>query len=368
MNAPGTWSSRRRKSASGKLPAWSLVAGLALAAPAAAAPVTTSFAVTGAVNTPLTETLATLNLLPQGTAAVTYGSGGGPVSATFSGPTLWSVLGSAGLTPVPGAKNSSLRDVAVATGSDGYAVAFSGGELNPQFGGSRNPVLVGTTVNGAPLGQDGFARTVVPGDAAGGRYVSNLSQVNVVQAPDNPSAGGGVSTGFTLSGLVANPVAYTATTLAALPALTETVSYTAAGSLVTASYTGVTLWSLLTRAGLLTDPAIKNDELRFYVLATGSDGYEATFSLGELDPRFGGGGTAGLVAYASGGQPLGTDGFARLVVPGDSAGGRYVSNLVSLQVIDATAVPEPASAVLLGAATLGLLGAVRRRGSTSVVG
>lgn len=36
--------------------------------------------------------------------------------------------------------------------------------------------------------------------------------------------------------------------------------------------TGVPLWALLTAAGLMTDSAVKNDELRVYVLATGSDG------------------------------------------------------------------------------------------------
>ena len=317
-----------------------------LPAPVQAAP-TSSFAITGAVAMPGVETLPSLQALAQQAATVTYGTGSGPVSATFTGPALWSVLGSAGLTPVPGAKNSSLRDVAVAIGSDGYAVAFSGGELNPQFGGSRAPVLVGIGENGQPLGADGFARTAVPGDLAGGRYVSNLAQVNVLQAPNNPSLGGGVSSSLTLSGLVAHPASYDQSTLSALPATTESVSYTAAGQAVSGSFTGLPLWTLLTDAGLLTDPAIKNDELRDYVLATGSDGYEAAFSLGELDPRFGGGGSADLVAYAEAGLPLATDGFARLVVPGDAAGGRYVSNLVSLQVIDATAVPEPGSLALL---------------------
>ena len=44
---------------------------------------------------------------------------------------------------------------------------------------------------------------------------------------------------------------------------------------------------MLTAAGLITDPGVKNDILNYYVLATGSDGYEAIYSLGELDPMFG---------------------------------------------------------------------------------
>jgi hypothetical protein len=43
-----------------------------------------------------------------------------------------------------------------------------------------------------------------------------------------------------------------------------------------------------------------------------------------------------MVAYATGGQSLGTDGFARIVVPGDKQGGRFVSNIANIEVRDAT--------------------------------
>lgn len=97
--------------------------GLALAGPSVAQP-TTSFELTGVVDRPGTHALPDLQPLPARTEAVTFQTGRGPVSASFTGPTLWSVLGSAGLTPMPGARNSSLRNVVVATGSDGYAAAF----------------------------------------------------------------------------------------------------------------------------------------------------------------------------------------------------------------------------------------------------
>lgn len=94
--------------------------------------------------------------------------------------------------------------------------------------------------------------------------------------------------------------------------------------------------------------------LRKYVVAVGSDGYEAVFSLGEIDPMFGD--QQDLVAYADMDGQLGSDGpdgFARLVVPGDSAGGRYVSNLVGLAVFDAS-VPEPRSIALFVTAALAM--------------
>jgi hypothetical protein len=84
---------------------------------------------------------------------------------------------------------------------------------------------------------------------------------------------------------------------------------------------------------VLTNPAIKNDLLNFIVLATGSDGYTAVFSMGEIDPAFGN--QQDIVAYAdTDGQlgPNGSDGAMRIVVPGDMAGGRYVSNITSIQV------------------------------------
>jgi hypothetical protein len=57
---------------------------------------------------------------------------------------------------------------------------------------------------------------------------------------------------------------------------------------------------------------------------------------------------------------LGPDGFARVVVPGDDFGGRYVSNLVSLQVVDAV-VPEPGSLLLLASSLLAMPVLWRRR-------
>jgi hypothetical protein len=143
-----------------------------------------------------------------------------------------------------------------------------------------------------------------------------------------------------LGGAVADPTIVTPATLSALnQSTTETATYLAGSSPTTDTYTGVSLWTLIQDAGLLTDPSIKNDLLRFAVVATGTDGYRAIVSLGEIAPMFGN--QPDLVAYAdTGGQlgPGGSDGALRLVLPGDQAGGRYVSNLVSLQVIDATSM------------------------------
>lgn len=292
---------------------------------------------------------------PPTTQTVTYTAGGTPVTDTYTGTNLQTLVDAAGgFTPMPGVKNSVLRNYIVAVGSDGYQAVFAGGEFNPRFG--DRPYMAAYADTGGqlgPSGPDGFARMVVPGDLAGGRYVSNLVTLQARTAPSLPGTRGGVSNQFTLTGVV-HPGTYALPDLEALPATSLTATYLAGSTSVTDTYTGVSLWTLLSTAGLILDPTIKNDVLRQYVVAVGSDGYEAVFSLGEIDPAFGD--QPDLVAYAdTGGQlgPGGPDGFARMVVPGDIAGGRYVSNLVELAVFDASVVPEPASLVLLITSLLG---------------
>jgi hypothetical protein len=279
---------------------------------------------------------------PVTTESVTYTAAGVPVSDTYTGTTLWNLLADAGGVTTTTAKNDILSKYVIATGSDGYQAVFSLGEIDPMFG--NQPVLVAyadTAGQLGPKGSDGLARMVVPGDIAGGRYVSDLVSLQVVSLPEpGPTGAGGISPEATLSGAVADPTIVTPATLAALnQCTTETATYLAGSTPTTDTYTGVSLWTLIQDAGLLTDPAIKNDLLGFAVVATGSDGYRAVISLGEIDPQFGN--QPDLVAYSDKlGQlgPGGSDGALRLIVPGDHAGGRYVSNLVSLQVIDTTLI------------------------------
>jgi len=82
---------------------------------------------------------------------------------------------------------------------------------------------------------------------------------------------------------------------------------------------------------------VQNDSLRKYLVATGSDGYQVVVALSEIDPQFGN--QPDVIAVAFNGGSLGQDGLIRLVVPGDIFGGRYVSNLVSLEVLDSDTSP-----------------------------
>ncbi|HOB60783.1 MAG TPA: molybdopterin-dependent oxidoreductase [Candidatus Competibacteraceae bacterium] len=143
---------------------------------------------------------------------------------------------------------------------------------------------------------------------------------------------GGVSDSFTLSGGVTNQKTFTLETLQQYtPSKLDVWYYTGKGPVQT-SYIGVLLADLLNEAVVVTDPAVKNDILSKYVLVRASDCYEVVVAVAELLSSFGG--DQIMVAYATGdGQLLSSDGMARLVVPGDKSGGRYVSNITTIQVL-----------------------------------
>ena len=341
-----------------KWTAATLMAAALWAGPALAVP-TTAVNVFGQVGTPTSFDGTALGALPQTTETVTYTSAGSPVTNTFTGPSLWGVLqASGGITTNPAIKNDILRKYVIATGSDGYKAVISAGEISPKFGNKPDLVAIGDTAGRLP-GADGVARTVAAGDKAGGRYVSNLASLEVGSGPVQLGTGGGPSTQFVVQGAVGTFMTFDLAALQSLTPYTQSVTYTTGTTTVSDTYTGALLWDVLGRAGITTNPAIKNDILRKLVTATGSDGYQVDFSAGELSPTFGN--APILVAYSDiNGDIAGGSGFARLVVPGDLAGGRYVSNLTSLTVSDPTLVPEPASAVLLVAGLIGAV-SVRRR-------
>jgi len=143
---------------------------------------------------------------------------------------------------------------------------------------------------------------------------------------------GGVSNHFRVTGEVQHRTDFDLEKLEALPVTNENVWYFAGGSVVNASFTGALLWDVLNSAGIVVDPNVKNDILRKIVIVVGSDRYQAVIAAGELVPQFGG--EQIIVAYRENGHLLGADGFARLIVPGDKAGGRAVANVVRIDVRD----------------------------------
>jgi hypothetical protein len=93
-------------------------------------------------------------------------------------------------------------------------------------------------------------------------------------------------------------------------------------------YTGVLLWALIEKAGLVDDVG-RNASLRHTLLVTGRDGYAAALAVGELDPHLEG--KSVILAY-DGGEPAASRTALRLVVPGDAHGGRSVRDVATIEV------------------------------------
>jgi hypothetical protein len=170
---------------------------------------------------------------------------------------------------------------------------------------------------------------------------------------------GGASQIFRLGGEVSNPTIFSLQKLKNLQedlknqnpsVVTElTVSFQTGAGPRTETYYGVPLWELINNENATgplkpsnSGPNTKNAFLRQYVLVEATDCYGATVAIGEIHPNFEA--KQVLVAYAkkaSDGsiQDLTNEGFARLVVPGDKVGGRYVSNVRNILVLSAPASP-----------------------------
>ena len=196
-------------------------------------------------------------LAPVTTQEATYTAAGASVTDNYTGIKRMDLLSDAGGGTVTSAKNDILSKYVVATGSDGYKAVFSLGEIDPSFG--AQPVMVAyadTEGQLGPQGSDGLARMVVPGDKAGGRYVSDLVKLDVRSLPEpGPSGPGGISDQLSLSGKIADPSIVTPDTLAALNRSTmETATYTSGSGQVTDTYTGVSLWTLIQDAGTPDGP------------------------------------------------------------------------------------------------------------------
>jgi hypothetical protein len=128
-------------------------------------------------------------------------------------------------------------------------------------------------------------------------------------------------------GLVVQPRLFTRDDLVALPQVTRTATFITRGHERIVTYKGPTLLDVVKAAGGVVEKQ-RLDRLRTYVIARSASGYEVVFSWGEVDNLFGDG--QFVVAHDSDDTP--SEGVARLVAPNDHHGGRYVGELVELEV------------------------------------
>jgi DMSO/TMAO reductase YedYZ molybdopterin-dependent catalytic subunit len=149
---------------------------------------------------------------------------------------------------------------------------------------------------------------------------------------------------FAVTGNVQQPLQLSVADLAAMPnQQMVTATFAAGGAPETHVFAGPRLRDVLARAAPRFDAAVKNDKLRHYVSVTASDGYQALVSYGELDPSFES--KEILLAVAQDGASLAAPG-PRLVVPGDTAGGRYVSGVTSVILTKPSVAIDEATAPL----------------------
>jgi DMSO/TMAO reductase YedYZ molybdopterin-dependent catalytic subunit len=123
-------------------------------------------------------------------------------------------------------------------------------------------------------------------------------------------------------------------TLADLKAIPRTKVTAKGHDATTHEYEGVTLATLLAKAGAPQAGDLRGKNMSLCVVAEASDGYRAAFSLAELDPDFAA--ESVLVADTVNGKALGPDqGPLRLIVPGDRRQGRWVRLLKIISVVNA---------------------------------
>jgi len=133
-----------------------------------------SFELVGAGSKPVTITLEALAALSQIEQDVTFKTSKGVSMGHYKGPLLWDVVKvSKALDGLD--HNEELSKTLMVTASDDYQIAFSIGELSPEFGNAL--VLLALEVDGKVLA-DGF-RIVVQGDKRGARAIHNIVKMEI---------------------------------------------------------------------------------------------------------------------------------------------------------------------------------------------
>lgn len=124
---------------------------------------------------------APIRLSPQSLASlpvierdVTFETSKGPATRRYTGVLVWDVLRAQkaldGLKP-----GDQLAKTLLVSARDGYRIAFSVGEIHPDFG--NLPLLLVTAVDGKAL--DGGWRLVAPGDKRGARAVYEVTRIEL---------------------------------------------------------------------------------------------------------------------------------------------------------------------------------------------
>ena len=137
------------------------------------------------------------------------------------------------------------------------------------------------------------------------------------------------SSQLTLKSLDGKTIAISAYDFSVLPHKSVTVfnSHTKSSEV----YGGVVLADLLAKVDAPLGAKLRSATLTTGVIAEGTDGYRALYSLAEIDPSMHNGDV--IIADTLEGKKLTTDGAFKVIVTGDKRPARWVRNLASLTVV-----------------------------------
>jgi DMSO/TMAO reductase YedYZ molybdopterin-dependent catalytic subunit len=133
--------------------------------------------VSGDVAHPTTYTEAQLRAFTPSELYVWCLSMQGVIDASYVGVLLWDILTDAGVHLNPANINDINRFYVRIIATNGFQVTLALAEIAPRLGGQQ--ALLAYEQNGAPLGDLGFARLVMPGDKWCGRSAFNVAQIQV---------------------------------------------------------------------------------------------------------------------------------------------------------------------------------------------
>jgi len=123
---------------------------------------------------PISITIQSLTALPSVEADVTFKTSKGASSGHYKGVLIWDLFKANHVLDDLG-HNAELRKTFTVVASDGYEIAFSIGEIHPDFG--NTAIMLATEVDGRPFTK-GF-RIVVPGDTRGARDVRDVTRIEL---------------------------------------------------------------------------------------------------------------------------------------------------------------------------------------------
>jgi hypothetical protein len=143
-------------------------------APADTAAASAGIALVGAGPAPIILNAASLAGLPVVEKDVTFQTSKGPSSGHYKGVLFWDVL--QGYKAFDGLeRNGELKKTFLVDAKDGYSIAFSVGEIHPDFGNTE--LILATEVDGKPV--EGGIRVVVPGDRRGARAIHDIVKIEL---------------------------------------------------------------------------------------------------------------------------------------------------------------------------------------------